>query len=516
MNPLLSFDFKSHKGIKKTLTFKNPKEIIVATTTRKVLPALHKVQEAVNNGYYAAGYLSYEAAPAFNSAFSVHSNQLMPLLWFGIFDQPINQSLQSTKSFYTSEWEPQTNRGTYHYNIEKIKQHIKHGDISQVNYTIQMNSQLKGDTVAFYNQLAEAQTADYSAYLDIGDFTILSASPELFFHLKNNKITTKPMKGTIGRGATDNEDKVNAKWLYHSKKNRAENEMIVNMMREELGSIALPETVMVPKLYSIEAYPTVYQMTSTVTAEISPVKGVIDIFKALFPCGSITGSPKINAIKRIKELESCPREVYCGTSGFITPEQEAIFNVPIRTVMIENKDGNAVYGAGGAITKDSTEKEEYEEVLVKAKILDMNLPEFQLLVSLALTNGSYLVFENHLKRIQHSADFFQFQIDLKQIKEKLLHFANEHKTKQWKVRLLVSENGAIRMEAKELSPIVGPVEVSLASEPIDAADIFLYHKTTNRTTYEKKLKHSPNVFDVLLWNKKHEVTEFTIGNIIEK
>lgn len=514
MNPLLRFDFKDYQGKENTFTFRNPQEIIAASTIDEVLHALQKVQDAVKNGYYAAGYLSYEAAPAFNRSFRVHTNQKMPLLWFGLFDQPVRNSSQSTKPFYTSKWREQTNIDTYNRNIAQIKQHIKQGDISQVNYTTQMESQFRGDSIAYYEQLAEAQSANYSAYLDIGDFTILSASPELFFHLKDNKITTKPMKGTIGRGKTTVEDQANAKWLYHSKKNRAENEMIVQMMQQELDTIAIPGTIKVPALFSIETYPTVYQMTSTVTADISPGKDITDIFKAMFPCGSITGSPKTEAINIIKDLESDPREIYCGAIGFITPEQEAIFNVPIRTVMIDNRNGTATYGAGGAITKDSTAVEEYEEVLVKARILEKNRKQFQLLESLSLSNGSYLLLENHLKRLKRSADFFQFNIDLALVQNKLVDFAKENDNKQWKVRLLVNENAAITLEANELSPISTPVPVRLASTPIDIADIFLYHKTTNRMVYEKRLNEFPGVFDVLLWNKKREVTEFTIGNIV--
>lgn len=514
MNPILSFDFVDHDGRKKPFTFENPRQVIIAKTIEEVLPSLQKIQDALNTGYYAAGYISYEAAPAFDQSFLVNSNQKMPLLWFGIFDQPINKSLQSTDSFYTSKWIPRTSINAYNHNIDKVKQHIEHGDTYQVNYTIRMNSDFKGDSIAYYKQLAKAQSADYSAYLNIGDHTILSVSPELFFHLKEGKLTTKPMKGTIGRGQTADEDQKNADWLYHSEKNRAENVMIVDLLRNDLGIIANPGTVKVPKLFSIEEYPTVYQMTSTVTAEISPDKTISDIFKALFPFGSITGAPKISTMGIISDLESSPREVYCGAVGFITPEQEAIFNVPIRTVMIDNKSGNASYGVGGAVTWDSTDKEEYEEVLTKAKVLDVNPEDFQLLETLGLQNGVYLVLENHLKRIKRSADFFQFSTDLELIEKKLLDFAKKHDSKHWKVRLLVTKNGSITLEASEINQARDSVYVKIADEPIDTNDIFLYHKTTNRIVYEEMLKQKSDAFDVLLWNDKKEVTEFTMGNIV--
>lgn len=516
MRPLLSFDFKDYEGQENAFTFTNPLEIIIASTIGEVLPSLKKVQDAVNRGYYAAGYLSYEAAPAFDHAFRVNSNQKMPLLWFGIFEQPIKRSLQSTKAFYTSKWQAQTGTNAYNRSIQEVKQHIEQGNTTQVNYTIQMKSQFIGDPIAYYKHLAKAQSADYSAYIDIGEFTIVSASPELFFHLKDRKITTKPMKGTVGRGETDADDKANASWLYHSEKNRAENEMVVNVMRDELGKIATPGTVNVPHMFSIEKYPTVYQMTSTVTAEISPDKSITDIFKALFPCGSITGSPKVNTMEIIKGLEISPREVYCGTIGFITPGQEAIFNVPIRTVMIDNKNGNATYGVGGGITKDSAESEEYEEVLTKAKILDLQDQTFQLLESLGLSSGKYFVLENHLQRLKRSATFFHFDVDLGQIKSKLFAFANDHQKGNWKIRLLVTENGSITLQSNKINPIKDELEAGLACEPIDKRDIFLYHKTTNRIIYDKLLNQSPHVSDVLLWNENREVTEFTIGNIVVK
>lgn len=514
MNPLLHFEFVDHNGRKNPFTFKNPREVISASTIDEILPSMEKVQTAINAGYYAAGFLSYEAAPAFDHSFHVHTGSKMPLLWFGIFDQPMKESLHSNEPFYTSTWIPQTSIDTYNHNIDQVKQRIEQGDTYQVNYTIRMKSPFNGNSIAYYKQLTEVQSANYSAYLDIGDFTVLSASPELFFHLKDSKITTKPMKGTIGRGETAKEDKANADWLYHSEKNRAENVMIVDLLRNDLGMIANPGSVKVPKLFSIEAYPTVYQMTSTVTAEISQDKSITDIFKALFPCGSITGAPKISTMGIIKELESSPREVYCGAIGFITPEQEAIFNVPIRTVMIDNKNGHAEYGVGGAITWDSTNKEEYEEVLIKAKVLDVDAEEFQLLESLGLQNGVYLVLENHLKRLKRSADYFQFNMDVGLIEKKLLEFAKTHDNKYWKVRLLVAKNGAITLESSEVKQAGGSVNVKIADEPIDIKDIFLYHKTTNRMVYEKAMEQSSGAFDVLLWNEKKEITEFTMGNIV--
>ncbi|MBP1970576.1 para-aminobenzoate synthetase/4-amino-4-deoxychorismate lyase [Virgibacillus natechei] len=501
-------------GQKKPLQFNNPVEHIVATTIEEVLPALRSVQAAVDNGYYAAGYLSYETAPAFDSAYKVNDDPKMPLLWFGIFEKPVQKELQSSKTFYTTEWFPQTSLDTYNNAINTIKQCIGQGDTYQVNYTIRMQATFEGDTVAYYNRLAQAQSANYSAYLDIGDFTILSASPELFFRIKDGDITTKPMKGTVARGKTPAEDKSNRDWLYRSEKNRAENVMIVDLLRNDLGMIAKPGTIKVPELFAIEKYPTVYQMTSTVTAEVSDDKQLPDIFKALFPCGSITGAPKISTMNIINELEDSAREVYCGTIGFITPEQEAIFNVPIRTVVINNQTNEAQYGVGGGITWDSTDEEEYEEVLTKAAIVNTTNTGFELLESLGLVNGRYLVLEEHMKRLKSSAAYFNFDIDIHFIREKLLNYAQNEKNSFLKVRLLVNDKGEPTIEGSEASPFENQVPVTIANVPIDKQNIFLYHKTTNRSVYTKILHQHPDVFDILLWNEDRELTEFTTGNIV--
>ncbi|MFD2046429.1 aminodeoxychorismate synthase component I [Ornithinibacillus salinisoli] len=514
MNHELYFDFIHDNGKKEPLCFKDPVDVIVAHSVEEILPCLNKIQDAIHNGYYAAGYLSYEAAPAFDSAFAVHENSTMPLLWFGIFHKPTSEPLLSSNHFHTDTWEPQTDINKYNQSIAKIKDYIAQGDTYQVNYTIRLSSDFQGDAIAYYNQLAASQSANYSAYLDIGSHQILSASPELFFHLKDGKITTKPMKGTIGRGETLKEDAANAEWLYHSEKNRAENVMIVDLLRNDLGRIAKAGTVRVPQLFTIEEYPTVYQMTSTVTAEVEPETTVTDIFKALFPCGSITGAPKVSTMKIIHELETSPREVYCGTIGFITPEKEAIFNVPIRTVLIDNTFGHAQYGVGGGITWDSTSKEEYDEVLTKAKILTNSPADFQLLETFGLRDGAYIVWEEHLERLKRSADFFQFHIDTEKVGAQLMQIAEGKSSGYWKVRLLVSSNGETKIEVQESPPITESVRVSLSKEPVQKNDVFLYHKTTNRSVYERMKEQSPHVFDVLLWNEEKEVTEFTIGNVV--
>ena len=512
----LLFEFVNELGIKEPLFFTEPNKIIVANHQDEVLSKMREVQKAVDDGYYAAGYVSYEAAPAFDEAYRVTSESKMPLVWFGIFEKPIVFEEPKKGDFQLTEWKTQTSKGNYEAGFTKIKEEIKKGNTYQVNYTLRLQSQFCGDDYAFYRQLAKAQNSNYSAYLNTGKYRILSASPELFFHWKDHIISTRPMKGTVKRGLHKDEDLAQAKWLANSMKNRAENVMIVDLLRNDVSVIAEQGSVHVPALFEIEKYPTVWQMTSTVKAKTSSKTSVIDIFKALFPCGSITGAPKIKTTKIITDVEAAPREVYCGAMGYITPNREAIFNVPIRTVWIDSETGQAEYGAGGGITWDSELTDEYEETLLKAKLLTVVRPDFQLLESFRLEDGEYYLFENHLERLLQATEYFSFSILETDIKNKLFQFAKNHSSGLYKVRLVVSDSEAIEVSGQMINEMTDPVSIKLAQSPIATNQPFVYFKTTNRTVYEAFQKQYKDYFDVLLWNERGEITEFTNGNIVVK
>lgn len=515
--PFLYLNFEDYEGNVNPLTFTHPIKTIIAWELEDVLKSIEMIQQQVKKGYYAAGYIAYEAAPAFDQQLPVSEGNNLPLLWFGIFKEPSSTSVKNVQSYQFKQWQPSISLKEYNKNVKHILKYIQQGVTKQVNYTIQMKSKFTGDPFAFYKQLEKAQSANYSAYINIGHYSILSASPELFFKLKDRNITTRPMKGTASRGLTYAEDIKSAEWLKHSEKNKRENKMIVNLMKNDLEKIACKGTIEVPKLYEIEKYPTVYQMTSTVTAQISKQKNLTDIFKALFPCGSITGSPRKATMEIIKQLEGVPREVYCGTIGYITPENEAVFNVPIRTVTINNKSGQAIYGVGGAITEDSTKEEEYGEVLTKTKLLTKQQQDFELLETMRLSDGNYFLLDDHLNRVHQSAQFFNYNIDIESIKFALVNHAKKHVQGDFIVRLLVNQNGEFTIEAKKLLPNQNKNIVTLANEPINKDHLFLHHKTTNRHIYEVHQVHkSKKMFDVLLWNEQKELTEFTIGNLVVK
>ncbi len=316
------------------LHFKNPRRVISTTVVGEVRTAMQEMEGLVNsNGWHAAGFVSYEAAPAFDRAFRVRALDDFPLLWFGLYEKPAVVDLPVVEAPHPAmTWKPLTGRKTYETTIEKIRDHIARGRTYQVNYTMRLQAAFQDDPWKLFLALVQNQN-QYAAYLDIGRHVICSASPELFFELDSDVIRSRPMKGTAPRGRTTVEDRHQAEWLKHSEKNRAENVMIVDMIRNDIGRVAEVGSLHVPELFHIEKYPTLFQMTSTVQARTGAT--VTDIFAALFPCGSITGAPKVSTMKIISELETTPRRVYTGSIGFIAPDRTARFNVAIRTVRVD-------------------------------------------------------------------------------------------------------------------------------------------------------------------------------------
>lgn len=506
----MHFAFKNVDGNIELRTFEQPIAVISTTSLAEVIPALERVAAYTKDGYYAAGYISYEAAPAFDAAYEVHNTSTMPLLYFAIYESFTENTPQSDGSFTIQLTGSDTAEDAYAQAIQTIQARIEDGITYQANYTVRLYGDFNGDELAFFKQLQHTQQAGYTAYLQCDDTHILSASPELFFHLKGDTLTTKPMKGTSRRGKSADEDITLAEALYHSEKNRAENVMIVDLLRNDLGKIAVTDSVEVTKLFDIEPYPTVHQMTSTVQAALRPELTVIDVFKALFPCGSITGAPKISTMRVINELEASPRDIYCGAIGFLTPQQEAIFNVPIRTAIIE--DNKLTYGVGGGITWDSTASGEFDEVLAKAQVLTKKQPHFELLESLLLEDGAYFLLDRHLARLQQSARYFHFLFDEQAIRAQLLVEAQQ-KTGLHKVRLVLAKAGELIAESAPIQAMRDTISVTLAKTPVNSDDVFLYHKTTHRQMYSAH-EIPAGCFDVLLYNERGEITEFTFGNVV--
>lgn len=554
--------------------FRNPEEILTADEPEDVLSTLYAVEKAVDEGFHAAGFLAYEAASGLDKACQTHTLRSLPLVWFGLFrcaediqnwnveafpcgvppvfdpsacrlgskadrrahapdvrdadlipparPKPLRRGegprrpLRLT-DFKVGEWEPSILAEEYRKVIGRIKRYLKSGDTYQVNYTLRLRAQFEGDPWSLFLCLHRTQRAKYSVFIDTDDFTVCSASPELFFSLDGEKLVSRPMKGTSARGLTFEQDKELADVLWRSEKNRAENVMIVDMVRNDMGRIADPGSVWVPHLFEIERYPTVFQMTSTVACTTSA--SFADIVKALFPCASITGAPKIRTMQIIKELEQEPRGIYTGCIGCLSPGRRAEFNVAIRTVSLDKDHGTAEYGVGGGIVWDSDARNEYEECRIKSKVLMTEVPNFELLESILWEgNKGYFLLDRHLERLRRSAEYFGFVIDLPEIRERLMQEVDIMGGQSYKVRLRLTEEGEITIERKLLSDLAStrPWSVTFVEEPIDSGNRFLYHKTTNRAVYNRTRLSAGGCDDVLLWNEGGKITESTVANIVIK
>jgi para-aminobenzoate synthetase/4-amino-4-deoxychorismate lyase len=510
-SPLLIFDFDGRRR-----SFADPAGVIVATRLEDVRPALREAERAARSGLYAAGFVAYEAAPAFDAALAVRPPGSLPLAWFGLFEAPLAEHHDAAPGpFSASEWRPSVGRAAYDAAVERVRAAIGRGETYQANYTLRLRARFSGDDLAFYEQLRAAQRARYCAYLRLGRQRILSASPELFFQWRGGEIVTRPMKGTARRGRWPEEDDARAAALLASEKERAENLMIVDLLRNDVGRVAITGSVAVPQLFAAERYPTVWQLTSTVAARTRPGTTLEDVFAALFPCGSVTGAPKVNTMRLLATLEDSPRGVYCGAIGLLEPGGAATFSVAIRTVQLHAATGAAEYGVGGGITWDSTPAGEYAETQAKAALLATRWPAFELLETLRLGAGGYALLDRHLARLAGSARFFGYRCDLDAARALLDAHAREHAHQERRVRLLLAEDGAARVESAPLDALPPePLPVALAHAPVSSENRFLFHKTTLREAHDERRADAPGAFDVLLWNEHGELTEFTIGNLV--
>jgi para-aminobenzoate synthetase / 4-amino-4-deoxychorismate lyase len=495
------------------LHFRDPITIISTHHLDEVAPMLSQVEDHVNRGRHAAGFIAYEAAPAFDPALTVHPPSDLPLLWFGIYAEPKTLDPQDTEGgpFRVGPWEATVSQETYHETLDHIRELIAAGDTYQVNYTFRQHAEFSGDAFAYYRRLCAAQRADFCAYTDTGRFQIASASPELFFRLEGDELTVRPMKGTRPRGRFPEEDDEQARELAASAKDQAENVMIVDLLRNDVGRVSRAGSVQVPSLYDIERYPTVWQMTSTITSHCTA--SVPEVFRALFPSGSVTGAPKVRTMQIIRDLETTPRGVYCGTLGWWGPGRQAEFNVAIRTVTIDRQTARAEYGVGGGITWGSSPEGEYEECQAKAALLTHQEPEFELLESILL-DGEFFLLDEHLERLTASAKYFGFTLDSAGITAALNRIREDHSVHgATKVRLLAARDGAFRVEAEPVKPST-PVRLGFALEPVDSHNTYLFHKTTHRHVYDAARASRPECDDVLLWNERGEITETSVANVV--
>jgi para-aminobenzoate synthetase/4-amino-4-deoxychorismate lyase len=498
-------------------SFREPIEQRAVYALDEVIPLLRRADAATRDGFWVALALSYEAAPAFDSALEVRPSSNFPLAWMAVFNEPTPAGFNSISrlSLPTSEWEPQMDGGQYRQAIQSIREYIERGDTYQVNFTFPIRGCVGGDEFDWFRAVAESEGAAYSAYLDIGSHRILSFSPELFVERRGNKLITRPMKGTLARGRWLEEDVRRAQQLRASTKDRAENVMIVDLLRSDLGKVAETGSVEVPELFSVESLSRVLQMTSTVTAVQRPNVTVVDILRALFPCGSVTGAPKARTMAIIKELEHHPRGVYTGAIGLMCPNGDAIFSVPIRTLVVDAGNGAATFGVGGGITWDSTTDGEYEECRLKAKFLTDPWDEFDLLETIALKDGGYALLDRHLARARSSAQYFGFRWNEAEVSRALEDVRESHPSGRWRIRLTIGRDGKAHTAAYPLAAArEAPAVVKFASCAVDDRDPLVFHKTTARSRYDLELERCQPCDDVIFWNCRGEVTESSIANVV--
>lgn len=491
--------------------------VVVAQRPDEVAEALRAVEYAVEGeGLLAAGYVAYEAAAAYGLSVHAPADDGPPLLWFGLFRRREAVAPPAVGGdFAFGEWRPALDYPAYAAAIARIREAIARGDTYQANFTFHLRADFRGEPADLFAALSAAQRAHYCAYLDLGRFAICSASPELFFRRRGAAIESRPMKGTAPRGLTLAQDRAQVAWLRASEKNRAENVMIVDMIRNDLGRVARLGSVRVPELFAVERYPTLLQMTSTVTAETDAT--LTDILAAAFPCASITGAPKVRTMALLRQLERGPRGVYTGAIGAILPGRQAQFNVAIRTAVIDRQRGTAIYGVGSGIVWDSDAAAEYAECLLKARVLSARPADaqpVQLLESLLWTpDGGYSLRERHLRRLADSAEYFGYSIDITEV-ERFLDGLAATLAVPAKVRLLVAPDGQVTGEALPLGEPPAEPRVGLAVAPVSSGDVWLYHKTTRRAAYAAARASRPDCDEVILWNERGEVTEAAASNVV--
>jgi len=478
------------------LLFQNPREIVTCTCLEDVAACLERLETAQADGLFAAGYLAYELGFAFEEKLRRRFRDTEePLLWFGLYDAPERLSPEAARlllSEAAGDGEATTgpldfdmDRSAYDAAFGQVRDHLAQGDIYQVNLTMRARFGHEGHPERLFLDLLRRQPVEFAAYLHLDDRTVLSLSPELFLERRGTRLTTRPMKGTAPRGRYPSEDARLARALARDPKQRSENIMIVDLMRNDLSRIAETGAVRVTSLCEVERYQSLHQMTSTVEATVPSDQGFAAVIENLFPCGSITGAPKLSAMQIAHDLETGPRGVYTGSIGYLAPGGDFRFNVAIRTLVLR-KDGTGEAGAGSGVVFDSGAAPEYDECALKLKFLSEAVPEFELIETMAYDPlDGYLLMDRHLRRLQQSAGYFGFRFDETAVRS-ALHDAAASFSGPQRVRLLLNAAGDISVTATDLTPVDSTTvfNLAIASETTQSGNRFLYHKTTNRFFYD--------------------------------
>lgn len=506
-----------------SLFFREPRQIITAHEPADVPDALGKIEAALESGRYVAGFLAYELGYVLEPklAHLLPKDRKVPLIWFGVYDAPdvmtskevadwlASHTLSHTYEFTDVQlaWE----RDDYIARFARVQEMIRSGDIYQLNLTFKARFALTGSPLAFYRDMRQRQRVAYGGIVDTGAATVLSASPELFIEQHGRIIETRPMKGTASRAGRDDADAEQRRILATDVKQRAENLMIVDLMRNDLGRIAEIGSVSVTDLFTVETFRTLHQMTSGVRAILKEGIGLCELLDAIFPPGSVTGAPKIRAMELIHEIETEARGVYCGGIGYIAPKGDAVFNVAIRTPIVF-RDGTGEMGIGSGVVYDSEGAKEYDECLLKLKFLTDPPKSFELIETL-LYDGSagYALRERHMQRLANSARFFRFPYDAAAVAAALDGAACGKEGERLRVRLLLAEDGRVSVTTTPLpsAPDDWVMRYVVSKTRLSSADPFLYHKTTRRELYDTEWQaaHEQGADEVIYLNEEGELAE---------
>ncbi len=512
-----------------------------------VRAVLARADRAARDGHWAAVVLAYDAAPALTPKMHVPGPRdplAPPLAWVGVYARaealdgrvgpgvaapgiaPAGSDAPSSPppGMTLPHFHPHVSRAVFGDQVRAVRTGIAEGDTYQVNLTFPTSAPAPTDPRAWYEALRARQRAPYCAWVDMGSHLVVSLSPELFFERRGTTVVTRPMKGTAPRGRWWQEDEALARELAASVKARAENVMIVDLLRNDLGRLADVGSVQVPELFTLERYPTLLQLTSSVTASVGRDVSTSALLEALFPCGSVTGAPKLRTMAIIAGLERAPRGLYTGTVGVVAPGGDCTFNVAIRTVVIDRARQRATMGIGAGITFDSDPGGEYDECLLKAAFLAAASPDdppgaWDLLETMRLENGVVARLERHLARLSASARYFDRPWQEAAVREALAAACTAHPRGTWRLRLVTDAAGqpSWRCTAQASPTAAGAPptwRVAFAPDPVNTESPWLFNKTTHRAVYERARAARPGFDDVLLWNAAGEVTESTIANLV--
>jgi para-aminobenzoate synthetase/4-amino-4-deoxychorismate lyase len=493
---------------------------IRADSLDDVQPAVQAAEHAAREGNWVGGFISYDAAPAFDDALTVssHSKNPLPLAWFGVFAEARVADFElarSSRAQTRPKWSLNTNESDYAQRVEDIQGRIRAGDVYQVNFTTRATTSDPIDPIELYRQLLVAQQPQYGALITHDEFAVVSASPELFFEWDQSHLRCRPMKGTQRRGHFVGEDRALATSLLSSHKKQAENIMIVDLIRNDMAKVAQLGSVKVQSLLELEPYPNVWQLVSEITCETEPGVGFTNVVAALFPSGSVTGAPKPSAMSLIALIEETSRGVYCGTVGLLEPVDDGVhatFNVAIRTAGITAEGGE--FGSGGGIVTNSEPSREFGEMLLKAQQLQSPPPYgYRLLETFRhIPEGPTDLRERHLARLRRSALRlgFRWSADLSDVVHRRLALVEY----EARVRVLLSLDGRLAIQhspAPERSD--DPVYLVLDDETVASDDLTLFYKTTRRSLYNRRQRRFPCADDVIMVNERGECTEVTTANV---